>query len=58
MDESSFILLYKSVIQPHLEYANSLWCPFKRNDIKELEKIQRRATKRVINFKRYDIKIG
>jgi len=25
MDESSFILLYKSMVRPHLEYANSVW---------------------------------
>jgi len=26
MDDSSFILLYKSIVCPHLEYANSVWC--------------------------------
>jgi len=30
MDESSFILLYKSMVRPHLEYANSVWCPYKQ----------------------------
>jgi len=25
MDESSFVLLYKSMVRPHLEYANSVW---------------------------------
>jgi len=49
-DKSSFILLYKSMVRPHLEYANSVWCPYKQGDIKELEKIQKRATKLVINF--------
>jgi len=39
------------MIRPHVEYANSVWCPFKQGDIKELEKIQKRATKLVINFK-------
>ena len=41
MDESSFILLYKSMVRPHLEYANSVWCPYKQGDIKQLEKIQK-----------------
>jgi len=41
MDESSFILLNKSMVRPHLEYANSVWCPHKQGDIKELEKIQK-----------------
>jgi len=26
LDESSFILLYKPMVHPHLEYANSVWC--------------------------------
>jgi len=38
MDESSFVLLYKSMVRPHLEYANSVWWPYKQGDIKELEK--------------------
>jgi len=41
MDESSFILLYKSMVRQHLEYANSVCCPYKQDDIKELEKIQK-----------------
>ena len=51
MDESGFILLYKSMVRPHLEYANSVWCPYKLGDIKEIEKVQKRATKLIINFK-------
>jgi len=51
MDEFSFILLYKSMVGPHLEYANSVWCPYKQGDIKELEKIQKSATKLEINLK-------
>jgi len=38
LDKSGFILLYKSMVRPHLEYANSVWCPYKQGDIKELEK--------------------
>jgi len=29
------------MVQPHVEYANSVWCPYKQDDIKELEKIQK-----------------
>ena len=37
------ILLYHSINQwyvhtPHVEFANSVWCPFKLGDIKEIEK--------------------
>jgi len=46
-----FILLYKSMVRPHLEYANSVWCPYKIGDIKDIEKVQKRATKLIINLK-------
>ena len=44
-------LLYKSMVRPHVEFANSVWCPYKIDDIKEIEKIQKRATKLVIKLK-------
>ena len=52
MDDTSFILLYKSMVRPHLEYANFVWCPYKIGDIKEIEKVQKRATKLIINTDR------
>jgi len=51
MDERTFILLYKSVVRPHVEFANSVWCPYKIGDLKEIEKIQKRATELVIKLK-------
>ena len=41
MDELSFISLYKSMVRPTLEYAHSVWCPYKIGDIKEIEKVQK-----------------
>ena len=52
MDEHTFILLYKAVVRPHIEFANSVWCPYKLGDIKEIEKIQKRATKLIIKLKK------
>ena len=26
MDKKTFILLYKALVRPHVEYANSVWC--------------------------------
>jgi len=51
MDEHTFILLYKAMVHPHVEFANSVWCPFKLGDIKEIEKIQKQATKLLIKLK-------
>jgi len=43
MDESSVILLYKSMVRPHVDYANSMWCPYKQGDSKELEKNSKKS---------------
>ena len=51
MDEHTFVLLYKAMVRPHVEFANSVWCPFKLGDIKEREKIQKRDTKLLIKLK-------
>ena len=51
MDEHTFILLYKAMVWPHIEFANSVWCPYKLGDIKEIEKVQKRATKLIIKLK-------
>jgi len=51
MDEHTFTLLYKSMVRPHVEFANSVWCPYKIVDLKEIEKMQNRATKLVIRLK-------
>ena len=51
MDERTFILLYMSMVRPHVEFSNSVWCPYKMGDLKEIEKIQKRATKLIIELK-------
>jgi len=56
MDCKTFILLYKALVRPHLEYANSVWSPYKKNDIEQIEKIQRRATKLVITLRKLPYK--
>ena len=44
-DKKTILLLYKSMVRPHLEYAVQAWCPNKISDIKLLEGVQRRFTK-------------
>ena len=51
MDEDIFRPLYKTLVRPHLEYGNSVWNPFLRQDIIKLEKVQRRATRMIPDIK-------
>jgi len=56
MDKHTFVMLYKSLVRTHIEYAVSVWCPYKKGDIEDIEKIQKRATKLIISFKKLSYK--
>ena len=45
MDMETFCLLFKALVRPHLEYASSVWSPYKKKHIESIENVQRRATK-------------
>jgi len=49
--QDAFIMLYKSLVRSHLEYANSIWSPYHVQDIEALEKFQKRATKLISSLK-------
>jgi len=50
MDMPTFALLYKSLVRTCIEYVVSVWCPYKKETIKRLKKIQKRATKLIISL--------
>ena len=41
----AFIPLYKTLVMSHIEYGNSVWCPYKIKYIDAIEQVQRRAAK-------------
>ena len=51
MNKDIFLMLYKSLVRPHLEYASCVWSPHLKRDKDAIERVQRRATKLVPELK-------
>ena len=51
LDKEMFLNLYKTLVRPHLEYANLIWHPTKIKDITPIENVQRQATKYLPSLK-------
>ena len=45
LDDDMMKTLYKALVRPHLEYASTVWSPYKMKEKKLIEGVQRRATK-------------
>jgi hypothetical protein len=54
LDEEMFGRLFKALVRPHLEYAAAVWAPHLKKDIRELEDVQRRASKQIPTLKGMD----
>jgi hypothetical protein len=51
LDNITFSLLFKALVRPHLEYASSVWSPYKKKDIDAIENTQKRATRMLPQMK-------
>ena len=51
MNKDIFVLLYKSMVRSHIEYAACVWNPYLWKFIDKLEEVQIRATKMVPELK-------
>ncbi len=60
LNEKKFKALYIAMVRPLLEYANQVWCPFRKKDIEIIENVQRRATRQIPDLRgmSYMWKIG
>ena len=48
--QSNIMYLYKSLVGPHLEYCCQAWHPHLQQDIDNTEKVQRRATRMILEI--------
>ena len=51
LDPNTMRLLYTSLVRPHLDYASNIWNPYLLEEMRTIEKIQRRATKLIPSIK-------
>jgi hypothetical protein len=51
LDEDMFVKFFKGLVRPHLEYASLAWTPTTIKETKDIEAVQRRATKQIPTLK-------
>jgi len=47
MTISTFVALYKSMVRSPVDYGCPVWSPYRKGDIEALEKVQKRANKKI-----------
>ena len=53
MDKDMYLTVFKSIVRPNLDYDSSVWSVIYKKEARQLENVQRRATKLI---KIYNIK--
>ena len=51
LNKHNFVPLYKALVRSHLDYAISIWSPYKQKYKDAIENVQRRATKQLPGMK-------
>ena len=51
LNQHNFVPLYNALVRSHLDYAMSIWSPFKHKYKDPIENVQRRATKQFPGMK-------
>ncbi len=51
LDKELLPIVYKHQIRPHLKYGNTIWHPRYVADMNKVERVQRRATKVILELK-------
>ena len=51
--DTSFTLLYKTIVRPHLEYAATVWNPNKKHYFDDVAKVQHSATELLQNMSHF-----
>ena len=54
LDKKSWTTIYKTLIRPHLEYGNAVWCPVTIGLKEMIERTQRKFTKIIPGLKNLD----
>jgi len=59
MSSDTFVMLYKTLVRSHLEYANCVWSPYRQMNIEKIERVQMRATRMVqqLNNSSYEARL-
>ena len=53
-DDLTMMTLWKSLVQPHLDYCSQLWAPTKLGDLEKLDSLLRNFTSRINGMKNID----